>query len=468
MEDIDLSSTLWQQLPSEVLDKVLVKLPIAALMSFCRVCKRWRTLILSPDFARRCHSVKPVVFCDFPGGVNYSSRKKIKSFLAIPNTKTNAWEKHKLAFTSEPVDFIAADQGLICFRTSTERLPSLGLHWHGRPVQTDTLFVYNPLTRRSKMLRVPGKPEVEDEDHQSIMLVGLIVDPDTGNYKLVVGFIDEEMEEDKKKTLVYDSQSSTWTSKSVCPVWPVEREDEDDHYWKRWVPGVSVHCKGNLYWLVDENNSNDTFGVRFRFLVKYDVSEDTWTVDEPDLPYERFFEEHDNPEEPPRILPYSRLLKDPSQMYIRLPQINFKPPRWNFHLAVHDGTVFVTLFDSLISRDSFSGEFSSLIPEVRIIDEECVRRFFIIADDVPERYLPTKTVAQGKMWYAAFEHEGVCSESRGRRPLLLFCYNSIDDVAGWLPELELRSSCRRVLPREYPPYLLPRLNTFAASFLAFV
>ncbi|KAL3676982.1 hypothetical protein R1sor_026930 [Riccia sorocarpa] len=165
--------------------------------------------------------------------------------------------------------------------------------------------------------------------------------------------------------------------------------------------------------------------------------------------------ECDNPEDPPRILPYSRLLRDLSQMFIHLAQINFTPPRWNFHLALHDGNEFVTLFDSLISRDSFSGEFSNLIPEVRIIDEDLVLRVleFAAAED---RYLPTKAVARGGTWYVAFEYESVCGEARGRRPLLVFAYNSRNG-SRWLPELDGRSSCRRVLPREYPHYVLPRL-----------
>ncbi|KAL3676654.1 hypothetical protein R1sor_026602 [Riccia sorocarpa] len=465
MGNTDLSCTLWQHLLVEVLEKVLTKLPVSALTRFCRVCKRWKSLIESAEFARECRSAEPVIFSYYPGGFSYSDCKKLNPYLAIPNTKTYSWEKHVLSFTSGPISLVAADHGLLCFMLLK------GNH--------NTLFVYKPLTRQWTKLKVPERSKIEKPSHYPTsrpsddgkMLVGLSVDPDTGNYKLVVGFIKAELQPGEKPrlTLIYDSLSSAWTTSSACPDFFSHREeDEDEGYWKEWIPQVSVRSGESFYWLVDEETEmlGNTFtmcGTSSRFLVKYNIREGTWMVDEPDLPYERFVEEEDIPNCLPPNLPYAHLIE---YSYPRLHR-DFRLPQWNFHLASHGGSVYVTLFDSLINRDSFSGEFSSVISEVKVTDAELVRRLLELANP-PEHYIPTMALAQDDFWYVAFEFGGVCSEERGMKPLLVFAHSPRRQVSRWLPPLGLDSSCSDVLPRDYPPDWLPQLYTFAATFRAFV
>ncbi|KAL2608677.1 hypothetical protein R1flu_027250 [Riccia fluitans] len=440
MEGTYMDSMLWRNLPPDVLEKILSKLPISSLMSFSRVCKRWENLIQSPGFAHRCDSAKPIVFCHYPG-----NSKKVKSFLAFPSAKTNAWEKHTLEFASEPVTLVAADKGLMCFRPE-------GKH--------STLFIYNPLTRQVRKLRVPGKSR-EDTDPE--MLVGLTVNQDTGNYKLVVGFIEFNIEEEEESrgTHIYDSVSSLWTLASVYPIFPQDEEDEWDDS-TRWDPHVSVRCGENFYWVVEE--TYDTLGTRFfKFLVKYDTKAGTWTIDEPVFhSYERYIKEEDFPSCLPDNLPYVRLVKPFNRRSVWESEL----PQWNFHLAAHNETVYVTLFDSLISKEPYSGDFSSLIPEVKVIDSELVRKLLDHAD-FKESYLPTKAVASNDTWYIVFEDEGVCCKDRGRRPLRIFAFNPNRHVSRWLPELHSHSSCSSVLS-SLPPYSLPGLQTFVATFRAFV
>ncbi|KAL3695511.1 hypothetical protein R1sor_009587 [Riccia sorocarpa] len=330
METEDFDNTVWQHLPFELLENVLTKLPVCALMTWCQVCKRLKTLIQSPEFARRCDSV----FFHYAG--DFRSRQDEGDsdddnlpYLAIPNTKTNTWEKHTLNFASRPITVVAADQGLICFEEYYSK---------------DNLFIYNPLTRQWKELRIPVEVE-----HQ------------------------------------------------------------------------------------------------LRFIVRFDVEAGIWTADEPDLPYHRFVEFTVNPAVSHSDFPYTLLESERREPY---GQLESKPPQWNFYLAPHDGVVHVMLFDSLIRREAFSGGFSSLIPEVKMVDADFVCKVRELADP-PKPYMSTKVASQGEVWYVVFEYGGVRWHERGTTPLLVFAYSPRRNIWGWLPKLDTNSSCLDVFPEEF-------------------
>ncbi|KAL3684410.1 hypothetical protein R1sor_002432 [Riccia sorocarpa] len=186
-----------------------------------------------------------------------------------------------------------------------------------------------------------------------------------------------------------------------------------------------------------------------------------WKVDEPELPYPPFVEYTDDNLGFPYVRPFYEL-----PMPYGLGE--GKPPPWNSHLASHDGAVYVTLFDSLVSREAFSGEFSSLIPELKIIDANFVCRVRELGNP-PDRYMPTKAVSLGEDWFVVFEYRGVWRKERGKRPLLVFAYISARrNVWGWLPELDLNSSCLGVKPEDYPPDWLPEFYTCTLSLRAFL
>ncbi|KAL3695516.1 hypothetical protein R1sor_009592 [Riccia sorocarpa] len=288
--------------------------------------------------------------------------------------------------TKLPVTNLMTDQGLICFKSHC----------------LDTLFIYNPLTRQWKELKIP----VEDDD------------PLPWQTKELGVFQDDHLLFSRTE----DEHSSTWTSTSVYPDLPLDSplEDELRPRWKPlWVPGASVRCGQNLYWLVEE--ADEPYGTLFRFIVRFDVKAGIWTVDEPDLPYQRLVVVPKDPAFAPSDFPYSYTLheferREPDR------QLESKPPQWNFHLAPHDGVVYVMAFDSLIRREAFSGEFSSLMPEVKMVDADFVCKVRELADP-PKRYLPTKLSSQGEVWYVVFEHGGVRWHERGTKPLLVFAYS---------------------------------------------
>ncbi|KAL3676658.1 hypothetical protein R1sor_026606 [Riccia sorocarpa] len=456
MEPSHLRSSLWEDLPSDVLEIILAKLPISALLNFSRVCKRWECYIKSAEFARRCSSVQPVLFYHYPGEYGLPSGKTVNPYLAIPSTKSNTWEKHTLDFASEEIYLVAADHGLVCFKTDEKR---------------GILFIYNPVTRQFKKLMVPGKSRALPRKFDPKMLVGLIVDQETGNYKLVVGFVERNVagDEEPRGTHVYDSLYSMWTSTSECPTFPADVNQIRISSEEEWIPGVSVRSGRNFYWVVDQSNYVRDQGISsyfFRFLLKYDIETGSWTIEQPFVPSgmkHRIADYHEFPGCLPRDLPFTRFLELPERDRHRYKL----PAPLNFHLSTYEETVFITLFDSLIRKNPYSGAISSLIPEVKVIPRELVQQILDCAD-APGDYLPTKVVAQNDTWYVAFEYHGIF---RGKepRPLRVFAYSPHRNVSRWLPELHLHSSCPEVLSsRAGDLFLLPELHTFTAAFRAFV
>ncbi|KAL3676665.1 hypothetical protein R1sor_026613 [Riccia sorocarpa] len=324
-------------------------------------------------------------------------------------------------------------------------------------------------TREFKKLRVPGRSRDLPK-----MLVGLAVDQETGNYKLVVGFVESNAagDEEPRGTHIYDSSYSMWTSFSECPNVPTALadgmdEDEDGPSQRRFRPGVSVRSGGKFYWLVHQDNDNMGYITTydFRFLLKYDIEARSWTIDEAyDLPYE-VADVDIFPDCLPLDLPYAHFLNLPKRHPLDWLTL---PPLWNFHLSVYEETVFMTLFDSLICTNPYSGQISTLIPEVEVIQGKLVGEFLDCADlPADDEYLPTKAVAQNDTWFIVFEYHGVCRDREDPRPLRVFAYSPNRNVSRWLPELHLHSCCSEILSFR-PPHLLPELYTFTATLRAFV
>ncbi|KAL3680848.1 hypothetical protein R1sor_023804 [Riccia sorocarpa] len=107
---------IWQELPVELLNVVLTKLPASALTTFCLVSKSWKALIQSPEFAHLCSSVESVVcYCNWDA--NGPDRHP---YITKSNPKTGSWEKRWVDFGNEDLNddytLIAADHGLFCYR----------------------------------------------------------------------------------------------------------------------------------------------------------------------------------------------------------------------------------------------------------------------------------------------------------------------------------------------------------------
>ncbi|KAL3695761.1 hypothetical protein R1sor_009837 [Riccia sorocarpa] len=256
----DLMPSLWQNLPDELLVSVLAKLPLSALKKFSGVSKRWKALIESQEFARRCDSEELTVF-SFDSNEDNGA---VRNYIAIPNFNTNSWEEHLLDFVSsdrEYAQFVVADKGLLCFRIRKVRDENRDI----------ILVIHNPLTRRWKRLTVPYhiEGEVDGWLDPSGMLRGLRVDRESGSYKVVVAFIQRDL---SMKVFIYDSPSDSWKfSTSVS----LALDSHFDHV--RWSVGRSICHGGELYWTVKELEKGEAT-PHYKKLIKYNIEMETWAV----------------------------------------------------------------------------------------------------------------------------------------------------------------------------------------------
>ncbi|KAL6642972.1 hypothetical protein ACP70R_021153 [Stipagrostis hirtigluma subsp. patula] len=169
-------------IPADVLEQVLLRLPVKSLLRFKSVCKSWRDTIAGPRFER----------CQLQ-----LSRARRPSMLVLPLRLTPPpLRMDTIRFFAYPGHGAAAE-------LVHEQLWSTGIDCFRRPMHCDGLvvvaaahssqiFVCNPATK--ELVALPaGTPDYRD----GCQKVGFGVDPSTGEHKVVRIFVryrDEAME----------------------------------------------------------------------------------------------------------------------------------------------------------------------------------------------------------------------------------------------------------------------------------
>ncbi|KAL3692663.1 hypothetical protein R1sor_006314 [Riccia sorocarpa] len=268
----DLIPSVWQHFPAELLEKVLTKSSVSTLKTFCRVCKQWKVLIESVAFALKCDSVESALFA--------FQCTQDNRYIALPNLATDSWDKHDLEFLLK-ASFLAADQGLLLYKVENQTKDA----WD----QAVVLIVQNPVSFKWRRLIVPFKAVGMDVMYaHTSLLGGLQVDPRTGNFKVVVAFIDchgrGNTSITPRKPFIYESSSNSWT-RSVTES-PVLRPLLSHPFLAYWLIGASICNAGELYWLVEEHDSS-ALPTQFKTLIKYIMELDTWDMVTVEWPWEK-------------------------------------------------------------------------------------------------------------------------------------------------------------------------------------
>ncbi|KAL3692762.1 hypothetical protein R1sor_006413 [Riccia sorocarpa] len=258
--------SVWRHLPVELLERVLTKLSASALKTFSRVSKQWKVLIESEVFALKCDSIEPTLFVVQCHPYN--------PYIALPNLATDSWDKYDLEFLSggEKAVFLAANEGLLLYQVYN----SADI-W----AQQIVLIVQNPVSFKWRRFVVPLKlVGMHVKYARTTLLGGLQVDPGTGDFKVVVAFIDCHTRLNTsitpKEASIYDSSSNSWTvSVTESPVLMPQLQHPFLSY---WLIGTSVYYGGELYWLVEEWDSYPDLTFQFKSLIKYNITLDTWDM----------------------------------------------------------------------------------------------------------------------------------------------------------------------------------------------
>ncbi|KAJ7520656.1 hypothetical protein O6H91_19G015800 [Diphasiastrum complanatum] len=101
---------VWQNLPEDLIEKVLATLPVSTLPKMRAVCKAWSSLILSQPFIELCART-----CGRQDHLLCFTTVRTKCTLAAFNLASNNWQSSSLNFrgSKRPVFFVVAGAGLI-------------------------------------------------------------------------------------------------------------------------------------------------------------------------------------------------------------------------------------------------------------------------------------------------------------------------------------------------------------------
>lgn len=190
---------LWGRLPEELLGSVLLKLPLASLVRFRRVCKKWARTLWSAEFLRQwtarggcCSSSFPIFLYDIPPGLPRRKMPRLRDSALFQICKLD------LSFLQVRVsDLWTSNNGLLCF------------HTHRGPKEPDriSLCVCNPVTRTWKSL----PPILKQSCHTTRIAMAVDATPAAAaGFKVVVLCTNALVHDDTGRLCVYSSQHRAW------------------------------------------------------------------------------------------------------------------------------------------------------------------------------------------------------------------------------------------------------------------
>lgn len=200
---------MWSQLPQQILEEVLLRLPSSRLSTMRSVCKEWDSLLSSSSFLS-CYDSR----FDY-GEDHVVMLKSNTSDTQVYNPSSGIWVA--LPFESNPLQTmepVATEGGYVCFLTSSS-----------------ILLVYNFLTNSYRQL---PSMVIETSMLGSPVTVGMLIDDQTQSYK-VIAIWDE-----RGPVLEYDSRNHLWRVTARCPL-----------SFLNFRTSQSVLCGGLLYFIVN-------------------------------------------------------------------------------------------------------------------------------------------------------------------------------------------------------------------------
>ncbi|XP_024386728.1 F-box/kelch-repeat protein At5g15710 [Physcomitrium patens] len=218
-----LDAKIWNKLPEELLERVLLYVPLKSLVRFRCVCKKWNIYVLEDTFTDLREQVSP----QRPWIVMTSTRDSMFAY----DSGLGTWHDVPIPFNAYSLHVVAAAGGLLCFSNAW-------FHW---PI----MFVCNPMTQKWRQL-----PRMNT---WMISTVGMAYDDATATFTvLVCGRLEDHI----MITEVYDSKSDVWTLSGT----PFSA--------RKYGGDISLWCDGIFYCL--------TYPFSTLCLLSYDLSQGTW------------------------------------------------------------------------------------------------------------------------------------------------------------------------------------------------
>lgn len=175
---------IWKELPEDLLEAVIARLPISTFFRFRSVCRKWNSLLSSPSFSEHCAQV-PKSHPWF-----YTITHENVNTAAIYDPSTKKW-RHPTIPTLPPKVIllpVASAGGLVCFLDIGHRY----------------FYVCNPLTHSWKEL--PAR----SFKVWSRVAIGMMTTQEGNAYKILWVGRDGEFE-------IYDSLEDSWSRPGSFP-----------------------------------------------------------------------------------------------------------------------------------------------------------------------------------------------------------------------------------------------------------
>lgn len=208
----------WSVLTDDLLEIVFLFLPIHDLLMMRSVCKRWQRVTSTAPFVSlysRC-APRNHWFLMFPEGES----QRYAAF----NPQLDEWHELNCNFLPVNVVCVAAAGGLLCYAHTLQNQHSSTQDWK-------CLFVCNPITRTYRKLPYSTKQRLKKRSAQ------MIVEPETGAYKVIVAIGINSMLLGYDSLEVYDSRTKCWSVKNLIP----------EGYCEPWVTYNSTFFDGSVY-----------------------------------------------------------------------------------------------------------------------------------------------------------------------------------------------------------------------------
>ncbi|KAI5056151.1 hypothetical protein GOP47_0029672 [Adiantum capillus-veneris] len=241
LEDGELDPAIWKNLPDNILNRVLVRLPLTSLLKLRLVCSSWNSKILSPAIA----NLRTGLFPHRPGFIRVSAQSSNAGHLQLDFLDRHFhWRKICLGVPPGSIEIEAANAHLLCLSMTFNSLDGFVFK---------RFLMCNPVTAACKYL-----PSTLATCYP--IIVGMTIDRNTGDYVLVFGGnfkIARGRQHASRTAEVYRSVKGKWNKVPNMPphVTPVL---------------TSVACGSCLYWLAWDDHEH--FG-----LLRFDVENEQWT-----------------------------------------------------------------------------------------------------------------------------------------------------------------------------------------------
>ncbi|OAP10873.1 hypothetical protein AXX17_AT2G01050 [Arabidopsis thaliana] len=241
-------------IPNEIVEEILVRLPVKSLTRFQTVSKHWRTLITSKYFGKRHMALekskgcKLLFVCD-----DFVDRAEDTLFLktvALEKTSVSEGDEQDFEFEGYKgfLDISESCDGLVCFYDTTRAVEVMN--------PTTTMFIELPLLRIQQLCIYKPNPEVELEPVQdpnpvldpvmTCSQIGVGKDSVSGSYKLV---------------WMYNTSPATPPTCEVLDLdgkkWRFVNTTSLDHH-QILCDQRPVFANGSLYWLTGDEEGYAT------------------------------------------------------------------------------------------------------------------------------------------------------------------------------------------------------------------